>query len=331
MIFPIFKNKYELENSEWSKYFLHVYGEIPSSDYPIDLNTFWILYTEILEKYDIKLSDKCITDKNCYSICPSKNGDLYSNMSYVDDMKDTIWIFHKPFKALKNNSIVEILHTSGGYKSQKMYESTGSWMYYAKGSGIYFDIGKSISFLDHSESVKHFLDIDISCPLREECAYYFRDVFTKAKNMGYNSIQYLQHYDMRCGNTGIEIVDLNGIGAYPCGNKTKFNVTSGWLGKNICICDNNKNSINCKINDNIIGGYDVAKPDYFRFEFIRYHLKSYKMFILFILFCIISFITILYYSYKYFKIKKIYYSIGYILFLISIYVFLIYKILYKFQ
>ena len=284
MRFPVFKNKSELENSEWSKYFIHIYGEIPDSDYPIDLNTFWILYINILEKYNIVLTDKCIKDKNCYSTCPKDNGDLYSNMSYIDDMNNTIWIYHKPpFKALSDNSIVEIIHTSGGYPGQKIVESSGSWMYYAKGSGIYFDIGKTISFLDHSESVKHFLDINISCPLREECAYYFKDVFTKAKNMGYDSIQYLRHYDMRCGNTAIEIVDLHGIGAYPCGNKEKYNIKSGWKGKNVCICDNHKQSVNCKIKDNIIGGYNVTKPDYFKFEFMKYHLKSYKMFIILIL------------------------------------------------
>ena len=331
MKFPVFSNKNELKNSIWSKYFLHIYGEIPDSDYPIDLNTFWILYTNILEKYNIVLTDQCIKDKNCYSICPKNNGDLYSNMSYIDDMNNTIWIYHKPpFKAFLDNSVIEIIHTSGGYPGQKMIESTGSWMYYAKGSGIYFDIGKTISFKDHSESVKHFLDIDISCPLREECAYYFKDVFTKAKNMGYDSIQYLRHYDMRCGNTAIEIVDLHGIGAYPCGNKDKYNIKSGWKGKNICICDNHKQSVNCKIKDNIIGGYDVTKPDYFRFEFMKYHLKSYKMFITLILIYIISFVTIIYFSHKYFKKKK-YKFISFVSLLLFLYGYLLYLILYRFQ
>jgi len=31
MKFPIFKNKSELEDSEWSKYFLYIYGEIPNT------------------------------------------------------------------------------------------------------------------------------------------------------------------------------------------------------------------------------------------------------------------------------------------------------------
>ena len=37
---------------------------------------------------------------------------------------------------------------------QKHFESVGSWMDYAKGSGIYFNTGNTISFKDHSESIK---------------------------------------------------------------------------------------------------------------------------------------------------------------------------------
>jgi len=338
MKFPIFKNKSELENSKWSNYFIHIYGKIPDTGYPIDLNTFWILYTNILKKYDIKLTDQCIEDSNCFTICPNNNGGLFSNMSYIDDMDNTMWIYHKPpYNALPNNSVVEVIHTSGGYPMQRSIESVGSWMYYAKGSGIYFDTGNTISFKDHSESVKHFLDIDISCPLREECAYYFKDLFTKAKNEGYDSIQYLEHYDMRCGNTAIEIVDLHGVGAYPCGNKTDLNIKSGWNGKDECICDNHKQSINCKVKDNIIGGYDVTKPDYFRFQFMKHHTNTYKAFFILIVLIIISFILIVYYINKYYikKIKntnrRIHSFIYFIIILLIVYAYILYLVLYRFQ
>ena len=42
------------------------------------------------EKYNIKLTDQCIKDKNCYSICPTNEGDLFSNISYIDDMDNTM-------------------------------------------------------------------------------------------------------------------------------------------------------------------------------------------------------------------------------------------------
>ena len=51
------------------------------SDYPIDLNTFCILYTNILEKYNIELTDQCIKDSNCFTICPKDDGDLFSNIN----------------------------------------------------------------------------------------------------------------------------------------------------------------------------------------------------------------------------------------------------------
>jgi hypothetical protein len=336
MKLPIFKNKSELENSIWSKYFIHIYGEIPDSDYPIDLNTFWILYTNILEKYNIVLTDKCVKDKNCYTICQNNEGSLYGNMSNVDDMKDTLWIYHKPpYKAFPDNSKIEVTHVSGGYPLQKSIESSGSWMYYAKGSGMYFNTGKTISFIDHSESVKHFLDIDISCPLREECVKYFSKIVDIAKNKGYDSIQYLKHYDMRCGDTAIEIIDLHGVGAFPCGNKTKLNIKSGWLGKNICICDNHKQSMNCKVKDNIIGGIDAYKSkswtDSQKEKYWEHHEPTlYHYIISFIIYIILIYTLykLIIRKNKIFKKHILLWTILLILFSMLIY---LYLILYRFQ
>ena len=313
MKFPIFKNKSELENSKWSNYFIHIYGKIPDTGYPIDLNTFWILYTNILEKYNIKLTDQCITDKNCYSICPTKEGQLYAHMSGSDDMKNTIWINHlKPYKPLSKNINIEVTHVSGGYPMQKHFESVGSWMYYAKGSGIYFNTGNTISFKDHSESIKYFLNINISCPIINECLHYFKEVFTKAKNKGYDSIQYLNHDDMRCGNTAIEIVDLHGIGAFSCGNKTKLNIKSGWMGKNKCICDNRKESMNCLVNNTMIGGYDSYKSKQNITSIIQY-INYHKMETLKIFSIILFLLSLSYISIKYIIKKKKYIYIIYLI------------------
>jgi len=313
MKFPIFKNKSELEDSEWSKYFLYIYGEIPNTGYPIDLNTFWLLYTDILEKYNIKLTDQCIKDNNCFTICPTKEGQLYAHMSGSDDMKNTIWINHlKPYKPLPKNINIEVTHVSGGYPMQKHFESVGSWMYYAKGSGIYFNTGNTISFKDHSESIKYFLNINISCPIINECLHYFKEVFTKAKNKGYDSIQYLNHDDMRCGNTAIEIVDLHGIGAFSCGNKTKLNIKSGWMGKNKCICDNHKESMNCLVNNTMIGGYDSYKSKQNITSIIQY-INYHKMETLKIFSIILFLLSLSYISIKYIIKKKKYIYIIYLI------------------
>ena len=303
MDWPIFNNKDELSNSKWGNYFKNLYGEIPNTGYPIDMSKFWLLYTDLLKNSDIKIDDKCIVNNNydkCQELCPSKDGNIYSNMSYTDDMENTIWIYHKPpYKPLKNNSNVEVTHVSGGYTGQKIIESVGSWYYYAPGSGMYLNLGKTIAFKDHYESVKFFLgEFNIYCSIIQECAKYFPKLFKKAKSMGYDTIQYLNHTDMRCGNTAIEIVDLNGVGAYPCGNKNKININSGWNGTKKCVCNNKKHSLNCLVNNKIIGGYDVIKrPNSIlsHFNFIYYHIPFWiNNSLIYIIFIIIIIIIIFY-------------------------------------
>ena len=297
MKWPIFKNKLELINSKWGNYFINLYGKIPDKGYPIDISKFWLLYTELLKKTNINIDDICIVKGKygmCQAICPKKNGDIFSNMSGVgDDMEKTIWLYHKPpYKPIPSNTTVEVSHVSGGYKTQKIIESVGSWYYYAPGSGMYLNIGKTISFKDHNESVKYFLNVDSACEIIEECVTYFPELFKKAKKLGYDSIQYLNHTDMRCGNTAIEIVDLNGVGAYPCGNKKKINIRSGWNGSKKCICDNKKQSLNCLVNNKMIGGYDsilAPKSLISYIMFVRYHIPKW---IIYIILIIIIFIII---------------------------------------
>ena len=245
-------------------------------------------------------------------------------MSGSDDMEKTIWIYHKrPYKPLPNNTYIEVTHVSGGYTGQKHIEAVGSWMYYAKGSGVYFNTGNTISFKYHSDSVKYFLNISISCPIFEECVKYFPKVFETAKQKGYDSIQYLNHDDMRCGNTAIEIVDLHGIGSYTCGNKTKLNIKSGWNGTKLCKCDNTKQSMNCLINNKMIGGYNALSMKLTflgyikeKLKYIYYHKRSYNIILILLSLLILGFISINYII----KNKKYIY----IIYLILMYIIIIY-------
>ena len=152
MKWPIFKNYDQLHKSSWSNYFILLYGSIPSdnNNYPIDLSTFWIFYTDLLDQSNIKLDAVCdISDTNCANLCsklcPSKDGSIYTDMSRCCDIDKTVWIYHKgPYQRLPDNTKVEVTHCIKGFKLQQDMETVGSWMYYAKGSGVYFDIGKSI-------------------------------------------------------------------------------------------------------------------------------------------------------------------------------------------
>lgn len=312
MQLPVFKNKQQLIKNNWFNYLSYVYGYIPDTSFPIDINQFDILYTNLIDKFDIELKDKCIQNNNykpCFHICPTKTKQLYGNMSNVLDIKHTIWIYHEPpYKPIPKNTNVEVTHVTNAFPGQENLERVGSWMYKATGSGIFFNTGRTISFQDHSEAARYFLDKEFTCPIREECGNFFQSLFQTAKRKGYDSIQFLGHKDMRCGNTAIEIVDLHGTGDYACGNKYKLNIKSGWDGVDQCKCDNNKKSMNCEVDKNMVGGFNLYIQDSntlsYYINLAYYHKQTTFNYIISILIyvCLLLFI---YYLITY-KIKKTY-------------------------
>lgn len=75
---------------------------------------------------------------------------------------------------------------------------------------------------------------------------YFEKMISKAKDIGYDSIQFLSHSDMRCGYIAHEIIDVNGIGIYSCPSEdssTKFYM--GYKGRvSLRGCDATKPCLN---------------------------------------------------------------------------------------
>jgi hypothetical protein len=241
---PIFNSKKEFDNSNWKKYYDIIYGEntIKDSDFPINTGNLWVLYKDIL-KNTLNID---INPNDYKYICPDEENQLYSNMSGAHDIDNTIWLYkNPPYNPLPSNKFVEVTHCTD--PEVESNENVGAWFYYAPGSGIYFNLGNTIYFDDHSQSVKHFLNQDC---LDSECVDYFPDLFNKAKSLGYDSIQYLKHSDMRCGNTAIEIVDVKAIGKYTCvieniDDNWNLRYRSGYNGVNKCNCDNKKICMNC--------------------------------------------------------------------------------------
>lgn len=50
-----------------------------------------------------------------------------------------------------NNTLVEVIHSAGDPPGM------GFWFYYAKGSGVYYDVGETLAFSTHGEAYEHFL------------------------------------------------------------------------------------------------------------------------------------------------------------------------------
>lgn len=123
-------------------------------------------------------------------------------------------------------------------------EHNGVWFLYAKGSGVWYNIGTSITFPDHPQAFSHFGVRDNEAMSRAAAA------------AGFDTIQFTSHPDSvnyPCAAQGqypymnIEILGAKLQGTFSCGSSSKpdFNVLrSGWADKP-CDCDNSIHFSNC--------------------------------------------------------------------------------------
>ena len=94
-----------------------------------------------------------------------------------------------PYKQHADNEWVEVLHEADPFGD----EHYGMWMVYAPGSGIYFNLGKTIAFDEHVDAYVHF---GVSKgDLNEQLS-------KAAAASGYDSIQFLAHLDVRSRHRG---------------------------------------------------------------------------------------------------------------------------------
>ncbi len=234
---PNFQTMQEFMHSPWKEYYLSVYGNLPRTPpKPADL---WMIYTKIYNK-----AFKTNLKTSVYStFCPSRHNNLYSNMSGTNDIPETIWLYKKPpYQPLPSNSWVEISHCAN--KVAKNREKVGAWYYYAPGSGVYLNLGKTKVYQKHPDAVK---DILKETCFDSECDKFYPKLFKTAKEQGYDTIQFLNHTDMRCGNTAIEIVDTAGVGTFACGDSKPGKFRTGYQATLPCVCDNKKLCSNCGI------------------------------------------------------------------------------------
>merc|ERR1719506_2119583 len=107
-----------------------------------------MLYDEILVSAKVPAPDS-VGD------CPSSNpplGQRYAmNNRYCPPFLN--WIWHPyPYKASASNSWVEVLHEADPFGDEKF----GAWFVNAPGSGIYFNVGKTVSFAEHQDAYNYF-------------------------------------------------------------------------------------------------------------------------------------------------------------------------------
>lgn len=239
LVLPCLHTLEELESSEWYGYLCDVYGTHQWSveDLPVDMSTFQFLYFS-----KIPLSISIPRDLGKYRRCPQLENQLYADMPGPHNPPDSLYVYkHPPYTALFPHTWIEVAHCVDKHIQQT--EEVGCWFYYLPGTGIYFNLGVTIAFQDHDDAALYFLDK--RCPDTECSGKVFTAMFTEAKKRGYDSVQFLHHADMRCGNTAIEVVDVHGRGSDSCcGHPLSFR--RGWKGKgSVCRCDSTASCLNC--------------------------------------------------------------------------------------
>jgi hypothetical protein len=223
---------------------MSIYGELPRA-FPVKTEDLWLLYDVQLLNAKVKQVPASV------GTCPTANppkGQRY-NVNNVYAAPFNSWVWHPyPYQQLPANSWQEVQHQADPFGD----EHFGAWFVYAPGSGIYFNLGKTVAFSEHLDAYTHFAIK--SGDANEE-------VSKAAVADGYDSIQFLAHVDhvnYQCDshNTGhaglaymgVEIVAVKFVGTFACGSSSgaPSNVRSGWEASRQCHCDNSKQILNCK-------------------------------------------------------------------------------------
>lgn len=149
---------------------------------------------------------------------------------------------------------VEVMHTVGDARG------SGMWFYYAKGSGIYFDVGRTVVYRDHLHAAR---ELGIPCAdlsgkaarfeFPKACAdavegdstaeHRFQlEATRRGAAAGYDSIQFARHpenhiwrFEILATNVFEDAVSLDGKSGCPARRyATRF--SRGWGGVEACMC-----------------------------------------------------------------------------------------------
>jgi len=169
-LFPVISTKEELEQSEWKEYIDIVYGiETIQNNYPIYISKFIFFYTSILPKRVLKI----LKDTNSVNEYPVLEGTFFSNMNEIFNVPNGLWSYIYPISTLPSSFPLDFSSTekhpkppfpySNGFESNQWIEVThcgrddaGTWFYFARGSGNWYNLGKTIIFDDHIDAVCYF-------------------------------------------------------------------------------------------------------------------------------------------------------------------------------
>jgi len=256
---PRFDTRAELEDSEgWRDYFIDVYGEVPAAGYPICTFDLWRVNGTAYSEGGIT-AHQLIIDQPQPGMYFWTEGDYLEwnlneewegsgfDLSGADmDWYSGVWIFHSYRKRAyaDDNTWVEVTHTAGGATG----ESTGMWLFYAPGSGIWFNTGKTRVFSTHELASYELCGHNCSTFIDGSCD---DKIAQCGRDHGLDSIQF--EFTMAYSDVYYEMIATQFVGAYACGTEDGGNLSlsswrSGWQASQACNCDNDVEGgrLNCQ-------------------------------------------------------------------------------------
>ena len=100
-------------------------------------------------------------------------------------------------------------------------------VYAARGSGIWINVGRTVAFASHQHAAQQLLNLSSGCRgtgpthfySRLECNAELPVLLHAAQRQGYDSVQFVQHRNLRCMQCSHEIALLGprGLDACPAG------------------------------------------------------------------------------------------------------------------
>lgn len=235
---PRFHSREELQaDKKWSMYLTQVYGDLPNN-YPICLFDFWKINVASYFAAGLNGSRPIL---NPYAGDVLKSGDLF--FGGVSGLN----IYHENWTAVPNNTWVEVAH------AVVPTEISGSWAWRARGSGVFYNVGRTIVFptpadmkLVHREAIE-FLTNGCSRRPSSHWPQLESDVFGFcAREKGYDSVQFAPNRSAHAlGTFGLigatELVMVNLDGDRSCGvpNATQTPLRIGWQASVACECEAN--------------------------------------------------------------------------------------------
>lgn len=243
---PVFSSYENVSRSEWRSYLLHVYGHRKQFRYPIDMRCFTFFYLDYLPPtWKSAFVSRFKPDSSPHFY----DGDVvtaYGRRSHVNIYR---YAYHtaglRSVAHFQNDERIEVFHYANDCVRPR--QGVGYWMMFSPGSGIFFNLGTTLSFDDgYNAACRYFNGAAALCSTC--CTPVHRHIIRSARVQRISSIQIrgsrpgglkLRRFEVIAVNSDCDANKTDDMGACPLdGDLTR---TDG----SVCLCDPMKPHINC--------------------------------------------------------------------------------------